>query len=782
MKKIYLSIIAVCISFCMQAQTLNGITPNVGVVGQENLSTTITGTNLFQVTGSPSGNIYDINLRQGPNTIPVFDFNTFDYFNPNINLLDPNTMTATFSIPHNAVTGTYDLTLTTTDPWAPGSNLVPYTVVGAFTVNPPDGYISGKIYFDLNENGVYDVGEPGIPNEIVTIQPSGSIVRTDINGDYSFAVMNGNTTVSRQNNLSHVYLLSSDSASFSVNMNSANVGGKDFGLVDGITAISPGVGYQGLVINAIISTRSLFAGGATINYGRIILTSSPFNNYSFNALSFTILDSMNVQLVYQIPIGVPLGTYDLTIVLNNNFTYYLKSALVVYPPPSILNGHCYFDSNNNGAFDSGEPPISSARLALSPEGALAFSNISGDFQFGATLGSHVLSYNSLTLSGLTLTTQPSYTFTNSGNQGGFDFGFRSSLTDYTCSVYFSNGTPRCNSIVTSNITIANLSNVVCQGLVYLVHSANTTYSSSSPMYTSMSGDTIFWSFTSLQPRQNESVSVSFNYPPVGATVQFTSGVQVVDGSGIQQFQLARNYSESVRCSWDPNDKAVEPQGVDDVMHYTLNSSPLEYLIRFQNTGNDTAFTVYIRDTIDASLDINTLEILASSHSVQTEVDSNRAVVFMFSNILLADSVIDEPHSHGYVSYRISPLAGIPDPTVVENTAYIYFDFNPAVVTNTTWNTLVQMIPVGISESIQVGDGVFFYPNPMESIGYLSFSNSKSEPMLMELFDIKGQKVSAQETNGSILEINRNKLSSGLYLFRLVNKTSGIVNTGKISIR
>ncbi|MBP6811684.1 MAG: hypothetical protein KA138_09190, partial [Saprospiraceae bacterium] len=54
-------------------------------------------------------------------------------------------------------------------------------------------------------------------------------------------------------------------------------------------------------------------------------------------------------------------------------------------------------------------------------------------------------------------------------------------------------------------------------------------------------------------------------------------------------------------SYDPNDKQGFPKGYGSA-HYIRPGTPLEYLIRFQNTGNDTAFTVRIVDTLSAWLD------------------------------------------------------------------------------------------------------------------------------------------------------------------------------------
>ncbi len=783
MKNFYLVLIFVLSGFWVQAQTLNGIDPNSGFAGQQNLSTTITGTNLFQVISSPWGNIYDINLRQGSNVITIFD-QAAGTMPSSVDILNADSTTAIFSIPSSAALGLYDLELTTTDPFAPGTNLVPYSVTGAFTVVAPDGYISGKVYYDTNGNGIFDASDSGLVGQPITLQPGNQIILSDANGDYAFGVSNGTYNVLIGYNYSHAYVLSSDSSGFTASVNSANVSNLDFGVVEGLTSLNPAIGYQGIQLNANITSLGLFASGANpwgnISYSYIRKNTAPTNQTIIPASSYTVLDSVNAQLLFTFQGSQPLGTYDL-VVLIGNYYYYLNNALTIEPPPSVLSGNCYFDSNNNGSYDPGEPPINSVRLSLSPENSFAYSNSNGDFAFGANLGSHVLSYIAQIPSNWALTTQPSYTFSNSGNQSGFDFGFRSTLPDYTSSITFSHAFMRCNAVVTSTLNYTNMSNVVCQGQVYVIHSPNTTFSSSVPAASSQSGDTVFWSFTGLQPMVGQVIQCNFINPPNGI-VQFNAGIIVTDGLGAVQFYTSIDDSIAVRCSYDPNDKEAYPEGMDDVMHYTLNSESLEYQIRFQNTGNDTAFTVYIRDTIDASFDINTLEVLASSHPVQTQVDSNRAMVFTFNNILLADSVIDEPHSHGFVRYRIHPLANLPDPTRVENTAYIYFDVNPAVVTNTSWNTLVQMLPVGIVESIQVNDGVFFYPNPMDSKGYFTFSNSKTEHITMELFDIKGQRVSLLETTGTMIELNREGLSSGLYLFRLINMDSGIVKNGKITLR
>ena len=74
-----------------------------------------------------------------------------------------------------------------------------------------------------------------------------------------------------------------------------------------------------------------------------------------------------------------------------NFCWWLENALVVNPAPSLLSGHIYYDANNNGAFDTGELPVSSQKVSMVPDNSYAFTDGNGDFLLGASLGSHTIS-------------------------------------------------------------------------------------------------------------------------------------------------------------------------------------------------------------------------------------------------------------------------------------------------------------------------------------------------------------------------------------------------------
>jgi uncharacterized repeat protein (TIGR01451 family) len=164
------------------------------------------------------------------------------------------------------------------------------------------------------------------------------------------------------------------------------------------------------------------------------------------------------------------------------------------------------------------------------------------------------------------------------------------------------------------------------------------------------------------------------------------------------------YCNEIRGSFDPNDKTAVPTGVG-AEHVIRANEGIEYKIRFQNTGTDTAFRVVIVDTLSNLLDYNGFEAGASSHPYKLKIFPNGIVHFVFDPIALPDSNINEVASHGFVQFRITQQPDLPDGTRIENTAAIYFDQNEAVITNTAFHTIgypFQILdPLGLSVGTQL---------------------------------------------------------------------------------
>ncbi|TVR39148.1 MAG: T9SS C-terminal target domain-containing protein [Cryomorphaceae bacterium] len=231
-----------------------------------------------------------------------------------------------------------------------------------------------------------------------------------------------------------------------------------------------------------------------------------------------------------------------------------------------------------------------------------------------------------------------------------------------------------------------------------------------------------------------------DYNPTNNTMQFC-------------YPVVNSYDPNMKTAW-PGD--VEP-GFDGYFNYT---------VYFQNTGNAPAFNIRIADTLDNQLDLSTFEVINYSHDMLTYLHGNVAT-FRFNNIMLPDSTTDFEGSIGYVQYRIKPLADLPAGTVIENTAHIYFDFNEAIITNTTENEFV--VPTMVFERGR-GPAMQIFPNPGTG-NYTLELKGNNELMWVEVYNLSGERLYAQSTADNRIELNLTAFPAGMYIVRAQN-TSG----------
>jgi uncharacterized repeat protein (TIGR01451 family) len=184
---------------------------------------------------------------------------------------------------------------------------------------------------------------------------------------------------------------------------------------------------------------------------------------------------------------------------------------------------------------------------------------------------------------------------------------------------------------------------------------------------------------------------------------------------------------------------------------------LTYRIRFQNTGTAPAQDVYIMDTLSANLNWSTMQIVGFSHPMELINYGDGIIKFNFPDIWLPDSTANEPESHGYVLYRIQENANNGLGTTIENTAHIFFDWNEAIVTNTTYN--INDVSSSINE---LNTNLVLYPNPTQNVLNVSSSDAVTS---ISIVDLTGKIV--QQTLGSdIKEIDLSGLVPGVYLVHI----------------
>lgn len=211
------------------------------------------------------------------------------------------------------------------------------------------------------------------------------------------------------------------------------------------------------------------------------------------------------------------------------------------------------------------------------------------------------------------------------------------------------------------------------------------------------------------------------------------------------------YCYNVVNSHDPNIKEVYPIDVAPGFHDWLT-----YTIHFQNTGNAPAFNIMLKDTLDTELDLTTFQVTDYSHKNTTNLNG-RVLTVNFQNIQLPDSSSDPEGSIGFIQYRLKPKSTWTRSHKIKNTAYIYFDFNAPIVTNTTHNSILD-ITTGIAEQKESITSV--YPNPTN--GLFTIELTTKEKQFLELYDMTGNVVLFQAVENGKATIDANYLAAGIY--------------------
>lgn len=302
-----------------------------------------------------------------------------------------------------------------------------------------------------------------------------------------------------------------------------------------------------------------------------------------------------------------------------------------------------------------------------------------------------------------------------------------------------------------------------------------------PTYVAPNNDTVSWDINALTASAAASILVELESRSMvapGTLACNTAFITDDDGNMTADLFAADNsytFCDSVRSSFDPNTKYVQPSG-DLLTDTTL----MTYTVEFENLGNDTAFNVYIVDTLSQHLDLSTLQVLFATYDFQLSqrnINGRTILRFDFADIMLPDS--SSVHNKGHIVYSIRTRNDLPVGTKVENTAYIYFDANAAVATNTVINERVSNT-VGIRRSgaSKLTGSVGLYPNPAHTeLNVVFRTNSVKE---FYIADMTGKALAHYKVNGPLVKVDISRFARGSYM--LLVKDEGLLHTSGIFVK
>ena len=550
------------------------------------------------------------------------------------------------------------------------------------------------------------------------------------------------------------------------------------------------IGYSNMYVNIITTPTacdtSLHTGTATaIVTGNGAATPYHYMWYDgfYNTQTSAVLDTN------QTVTGLHYGQYVSVRVYDNNgcgsnYSVY-DSAQIAFDPACYdhIIGNVFIDNNTNCTIDAGDQGMANAYVYANSSSGSFYANTdsNGFYDIAVIPGAYTVTvyfYGYGLCAVPTCTSVYLDTFTTNGQvSSGNNFSVSSSaaadLGVHPGCTSSTPGSPKEYWIYYYNQGPVAVSNAV----VSFTYDPSLTLTSTSPAYTSLNTatHTITWNVGTVPAVYSwNRLVMYFDVPStvtLGTVLYAQAEIDPIAGDCNPGDNIV-NISDVVAASHDPNEKLVVPAG-----NLSASDTVLTYTIRFQNTGNAPASRVVITDQLSANVNPVTVNPGASSAPYKFTLSGNGLMTFTFDGINLPDSSHGDS-SKGFVTYTVHTRPDLPIGTQIDNTAYIYFDINPAIVTNTTVNTRSDW-PNGIPTISGGAMSAQVVPNPANDKAIITFKGATGNVELT-LTDELGNLLLSTTTDSKNYTLDAQRFAPGMY-FYAAKDANGNRASGKISI-
>lgn len=543
---------------------------------------------------------------------------------------------------------------------------------------------------------------------------------------------------------------------------------------DGITNVGDRISYQIAITNLLncpISNIAVEQGSGVITISGSPIASIPAGttNTSVTATHTLIQSDINAGFVsaWASATGTTPGGSSLYIKLFTDFTLNIEKGIKLNP---------FIDSNNNGIHEISEANftqgIFSYRINNSDPVHYLYTsngvpiiyetNPANRYDINYGIYNSCAGEYSLPISSYNNVTVPA----NSGITT-YNFPVRP-LACEDLSIFMSGSQPRPGSIYYNYIHFENNGNQNASGTVTFTKDPRLTITNMSEYGLTATASGFTYQFTDLPPRSHIFMTIKMqvpNLPEVTLGGQLTTSASItISQNDSDPANNVSSLTQTITGSYDPNDK-MESHGNNILFSQFTPNDYLTYTIRFENTGNGNAQDIKVTDILDSKLDENSLKMIASSHAYTLERTTNN-LTWKFEDINLPPSSTNPETGHGYILFQVKPKPNYAVGDIIQNTAKIYFDTNPAIITNTTQTEFVATLS---SEEFE-NNSLSFYPNPVKDKLNLNLKDS-SGIKSFTVSDITGKQILTQNTSSANIEIDFSRFSKGIYFVKVSSEKS-----------
>ncbi|WP_181248506.1 Ig-like domain-containing protein [Flavobacterium magnum] len=429
----------------------------------------------------------------------------------------------------------------------------------------------------------------------------------------------------------------------------------------------------------------------------------------------------------------------------------------------------FFDVNGNGTQDSEEADFNLGQFhyeinnngiaydAASSTGSFYINetNLSNTYDLSYTVNSNLTAYYTVSTSYQDVTAASSWL-------SEFKFAVTgSSFADVGVQLVPTSA-PRPGFLYTNTIIYHNNAAQTASGTVTFNHGTAVSVNSVSQAGITNTANGFTFDFTNLAPFETRFIYVTMQVPAIPDIALGDLVINTVSVSAAGDDVMANDTSavtQAVVGSYDPND-ITEAHGRKIVHAEFTSDDYLTYTIRFENTGTANAENIRVENTLDAQLDEDTIEMVdASDNYTMERAGSN--LVWDFVDVQLPPSEENTQIGHGYIVYRIKPKPGYAIGDIIANTAEIYFDFNPAITTNTFETEFTAPLSVDGIE----GNTFSLYPNPVKDKLNI---NSRQNIQTLTVYNLLGQPVLEKRIDAVSGTLDTSGLEGGVYLVRVIS--------------
>jgi len=534
---------------------------------------------------------------------------------------------------------------------------------------------------------------------------------------------------------------------------------------------------QGTPITASSDTITIYPGSSSIATSSTSVLSNDFLNglpvYPSQLNDITLIPltvpsgfTINPNGTISVLPGTAPGTYNVIYkicsVQNPTSCSANTTATVTIANEGFLL-NAFLDTNNNGIQDSGENNFNfgNFQYEINSSGSNSVASSNGMYYIqesnpaNSYTFSYVLSGSFSTFYSVSPASYNNITF--SPGSGVTIYNFPVTQLPYSEALVYiiPNGAPpRPGFIHTNTIYYYNRGNqTISNGTLSYTKPNAVTITSVSETGISSNANGFTFNFTNLQPNEIRHIDINMAVPTI-PTVQL--GDLLTSNATLSNLSADTNsgnntytFTQTIVGSYDPNDKTESHGG--KIVHAAFGSNDyLTYTIQFENTGTYAAENVKINDILDTKLDETSVKMIHASHPYLLSSSGNN-LNWNFNGIDLA------PSGKGHVTFQIKPKVGYAIGDIIPNTASIYFDFNPAIVTNIYNTEFVTTMSVS-----EFNGGKFVvYPNPTK--GQINITSINTETIqTISITDILGKIILEQNFASTNATINIAHLMSGIY--------------------